>query len=244
MPEVTLPGANDFNEVLWVEPYPDLLFERFSDQPPSLEAKYDHRESISLAFVRALQQLPPRHRAALILRDVIGLPSYEVAQILDSTEQSVARMLERARVGMQSRLPDRATQEPPPLPGSAVENELVARFTNAFEAADVDGIMALLSDDVRFAMPPIPREWRERDGAAPFLAAVCQGHTPRLIATRANGQPAFGIYAPDSSGRVLRAIGILVVTLVGNRICEIIRFDTSVLRFFRLARTRSAGFGS
>lgn len=243
MPEVILPEANDFNEVLWVEPYPDFLLERFVDRPHGPETRYDHLESISLAFVRALQQLPPRHRAALILRDVLGLPIYEVAQILDSTEQSVASKLERARVRMQSRLPDRATQEPPPLPGSAVENELVARFTNAFESGDVDGIVALLSDDVRFAMPPIPREWRERDGAAPFLAAVCQGHTPRLIATRANGQPAFGIYAPDSSGRVLHAIGMLVVTLVGNRICEIIRFDTSVLRYFRLARTRSAGFG-
>ena len=243
MPDASLPEAEDFNSVFWVEPYPDLLFEQFIDQPTGLEARYDHRESISLAFVRALQQLPPRLRAALILRDVLGLPAYEVAQILDSTEQSVSSMLERARVGIQSRLPDRGTHEPPPLPGSAVENELVARFTNAFEAGDVDGIVALLSDDVRFAMPPIPREWRERDGAAPFLAAVCQGLTPRLIATRANGQPAFGIYAPDSTGRVLHAIGILVVTLVGNRICEIVRFDTSALRYFRLARTRSALLG-
>lgn len=238
-----MPEANDFNEVLWVEPYPDLLFERVVDQPPGPEAKYDHREAISLAFVRALQQLPPRQRAALILRDVLGLRTYEVAEILDSTEQSVASMLERASARMRSRLHDRGTQEPPPLPGSAVENELVARFTNAFEAGDVDGMVALLSDDVRFAMRPIPHQWRERDGAAPFLAAVCQGLTPRLIATRANGQPAFGIYVPDLSGRVLHAIGILVVTLAGNRICEIIRFDTNVLRHFRLARTIPAGAG-
>ncbi len=237
MPEIDLPEPTGRGEVLWLEPYPDVDLERLADSAAGPETRYESREAISLAFVTALQLLPPRQRAALILRDVIGFHAREVAQILDSTEESVTGALKRARASLDRRLPSPGEQEPPPPPHSAVEQKLVERFTRTFEAGDVDGLVALLADDVRLAMPPIPLEWQGRDRAGQFLAAVWQGPGRRLVATRANGQPAFGLYMRDPRATILHAIGLLVLTLAGNRICAITRFDTGVLPHFRLART-------
>jgi RNA polymerase sigma-70 factor (ECF subfamily) len=162
MAEIDLPEPTGRGEVLWLEPYPDAQLEGIADSAPGPEARYESREAISLAFVTALQLLPPRQRAALILRDVIGFHAREVAQILDSTEESVTSALKRARASLERRLRSPGEQEPPPAPNSAVEQELVERFTRAFEASDVDGLVALLADDVRLAMPPLPLEWRGR----------------------------------------------------------------------------------
>jgi RNA polymerase sigma-70 factor (ECF subfamily) len=237
MPEIELPDPTGRGEVLWLEPYPDVALEGLADSTPGPEARYESKEAISLAFVTALQLLPPRQRAALILRDVIGFHAREVAQILDSSEESVTSALKRARASLDRRLTSPGEQEPPPPPKSAVEQELVERFTQAFEASDVDGLVALLADDIRLAMPPTPLEWHGRDRAGQFFAAVCQGPGNRLVATRANGQPAFGLYIRDPRARIFHAIGLLVLTLAGNRICAITRFDTSVLAHFRLSRT-------
>jgi len=239
MPEIDLPEPTGRGEVLWLEPYPDARLEALADSRPGPEARYESREAISLAFVTALQLLPPRQRAALILRDVLGFHAREVAQILDATEESVTSALKRARASLDRRLLSPAERQPPPLPHSAMERELVERFTRAFEASDVDGLVALLAEDVRVAMPPIPLEWRGRDRAGHFLAAaiVWRGPGRRLIETRANGQPAFGLYVRDPRARIFHAIGLLVLTLAGNRICAITRFDTSVMPFFRLSRT-------
>jgi RNA polymerase sigma-70 factor (ECF subfamily) len=232
-----LPEPTRLGQVLWLEPYPDIFLDQLLDTAPGPEARFEAREAVSLAFMTALQLLPPRQRAVLILRDVLGFHTREVAQILDSTEESVTSALKRARATLQRRLPGSGEREQPPAPGSATERELVERFTRAFEAKDVHGIVALLTDDVWLTMPPIPLEWQGRDLADRFLTATAIPHLRRrLVATRANGQPAFGIYVRDPRARILHGVGLMVLTLAGNRICVMTRFDTSVMTYFGLPR--------
>jgi RNA polymerase sigma-70 factor (ECF subfamily) len=235
MPEVDLPEPTRIGEVLWLEPYPDVLLEGLADSAPGPEAQYESREAISLAFITALQLLPPRQRAALILRDVLGYHAKEVAQILDATEEAVTSSVKRARATLKLHVPS-GQQERPPLPHSAVEQKLVEQFTQAFEANDVERIVELLTDDAWFSMPPLPFEWQGRDRALQFLSAML-GPGRRLVATRANGQPAFGLYLPDPHAHVLHAMGLLTLTLTGDTIAAITRFDPSVLASFGLPRT-------
>jgi RNA polymerase sigma-70 factor (TIGR02960 family) len=231
------PEPTRLGEVPWLEPYPDLLLQDLPDDAPGPHARYEAREAISLAFVTALQVLPPRQRAALILRDVLGFPTSEVAQILQSSEQSVASAVKRARVTLAHQLPS-GRQEAPPPPDSAAEQRLVARLTRAFEAADVDGIVALLTEDAWLTMPPLPLEYQGRDLAARFLTvAFRRGRQYRLVPTRANGQPAFGVYVLDQHAPVLHANGLFVLTLAGDQISMITRFDTSVMPRFGLPRS-------
>jgi RNA polymerase sigma-70 factor (ECF subfamily) len=164
MPEVNLPEPTRLSEVLWLEPYPDALLEGLADSAPGPEARYETREAVSLAFITALQLLPPRQRATLILQDVLGYHAKEVAQILDATEEAVTSALKRARATLKLHVPS-GQQERPPLPHSAAERELVERFTRAFEAHDVEGVVELLTDDAWFTMPPLPFEWQGRDRA-------------------------------------------------------------------------------
>jgi RNA polymerase sigma-70 factor (TIGR02960 family) len=239
LPEVDPPEPTRLGEVVWLEPYPDVLLEGLADRTPGPEARYEATEAISLAFVTALQLLPPRQRAVLVLRDVLGFRAREVAHILDSTEESVTSALKRARATLQRRLPLSGEGEPPPAPNSAVEQELIQRLTRAYDTGDVDGVVALLTDDVWVTMPPVPLEYQGRELAARFHAAVTfrQGRTYRLVATRANGQPAFGVYVRDPHATLLHANGLLVLTLAGRRICAMTRFDNSVLARFGLPRT-------
>jgi RNA polymerase sigma-70 factor (TIGR02960 family) len=236
-PGLELPEPTRLGEVLWLEPYPDLLLDQLKDAAPGPEARFEAREAVSLAFVTALQLLPPRQRAVLILRDVLGFHAREVAQVLDSTEESVTSALKRARATLQRRLPRSSEREQPAAPGCAAERELVERFTRAFEAKDVPSIVGLLTEDVWLTMPPIPLEWQGRSLADQFLIATAIPHERRrLIATRANGQPAFGIYVRDPRARILHGAGLLVLTLAGDRICAMTRFDASVLAYFGLQR--------
>src|SRR5436190_13778057 len=232
-----LPEPSRLGEVSWLEPYPDVLLEGLADAAPGPEARYEATEAISLAFVTALQLLPPRQRAVLILRDVLGFRASETASILESTEESVTSALKRARATLQHQLP--APEDPPPPPDSAAERELIARLTRAFDSGDVAGVVALLADDVQLRMPPVPLEYQGRELAARFLTVVAfrQGRTYRLVATRANGQPAFGSYVRDPLTGVAHANGLLVLTLAGDRISAITRFDNSVLPRFGLPRT-------
>jgi RNA polymerase sigma-70 factor (TIGR02960 family) len=238
MPDVDPPEPTRLGEVLWLEPYPDVLLEGLADSTPGPETRYETRESISLAFITALQLLPPRQRAALILRDVLGFHAREAAQILDTSEESVTSALKRARTALRQHLPPPGGREPALPADSAAEQELVDRLTRAFENGDVDGIVALLTDDVWLTMPPLPLQYQGRELAARFFKATAfrPGWTSRLIATRANNQPAFGFYVRDPQ-RVSHAIGLLVLTLSGSRICAMTRFDTSVLSRFGLPRT-------
>ena len=236
-PEVPLPEPTRSGEPLWLEPYPDLLLGELPDTAPGPAARYEARESVSLAFVTALQHLPPRQRATLILRDVLGFRAAETAGILGCSLDSVNGSLKRARAGIANHLPP-GGRERSPVPGSARERDVVARFADAFTRGDVDGIVALLTDDAWLSMPPLPFEYQGRATTAHFLWAISFRSGTRefrLIATRANGQPAFGCYlvAP-----IARAHGLIVLTLAGDRITAITRFlDNSVLSRFGLPRT-------
>jgi RNA polymerase sigma-70 factor (TIGR02960 family) len=233
-----LPEPTRLGEAIWLEPYPDALLDDLEGTPPGPESVYETREAISLAFVTAVQVLPPRQRAVLILRDVLGFHAGEVATMLESTEEAVTSALKRARATLDGRLPAPGSREPPPPPHSAAERRLVDRFTEAFESSDIDAVVALLTEDVRLTMPPLPLEYNGREVAARFLTAVSlhRQRRYRMIPTRANGQPAFGVYICDPGSTVFHAIGLLVLTLAGGGISEMARFDTSVLPAFGLPR--------
>ena len=237
MPHQQLPEPTRHGDVPWLEPYPDLFLEGIADSAPGPEARYETQEAVSLAFVTALQLLPPRQRAVLILRDVLGFHAGEVAQMLESSEESVTSALKRARATLQSQ--SKSKRPLPPPPNSDIEREIVERFTQAFEGHDVGAIVAMLTEDVLVTMPPLPIEYQGHVDASRFLQAVFvwQGPPPRLIPTRANGQPAFAIYVRDLRAPVMHAVGLLVLSLSGDRICEMTRFDTGVLDQFRLSRT-------
>ena len=220
----------------WLEPFPDALLEGLADRAPGPEARYETREAISLAFVTALQLLPPRQRSVLILRDVLGFRASEVAAMLESTEESVTSALKRARAAMARRLNPQQQREPAPQAGSPAEQQLVDRLTRAFESGAVQDVVALLTEDVLLSMPPLPLEYQGRELAGRFFTAVWRGRRYRLVATRANGQPAFGVYVRDSQAGVAHANGLLVATLAGPGICALTRFDNSVLPGFGLPR--------
>ena len=238
IPEVEPPEPTRLGEVVWLEPFPDALLEGAIDVPLGPEARYEQSEAISLAFVTALQVLPPRQRAVLILRDVLGYHANEVADMLDSTVESVNSALKRARASLQRRLPPSGEREPPPAPGSPSEQALAAKFVRAYESGDVDALVALLTDDVRVSMPPIPLEYQGRDAVARFYASIFgSGRRFDLVPTRANGQPAFGAYLRAPTGGIRHGTGLLVLTLTGDRICGVTRFDNSVLPWFGLPRS-------
>jgi RNA polymerase sigma-70 factor (TIGR02960 family) len=235
-PGLDLPDPTRLGEVPRLEPYPDALLEGLADSEPGPEARFEATEAISLAFITALQLLPPRQRTALILRDVLGFRASEAAGILDTTEQSVASALKRARATLQRRLPPPGEREPPPPPGSAAERELVGRLTRAYERGAVADLVALLAEDVVLTMPPIPLEYHGRKLVARFLEAAVfrPGTTFRLVAAGANGQPAFGMYIRDPPTMAAQANGVMVFALAGGQISAMTRFDTSVLPLFGL----------
>ena len=238
-PGVELPEPTRLGEVAWLEPYPDVLLEGLADAAPGPEARYEATEAISVAFVTALQLLPPRQRAVLILRDVLGFRASEAANILDCTEESVTSALKRARAALQYRRARPPGREPPP-PDSARERALVQQFTRAYEAGDVDEVVALLTEDAWLIMPPVPLRYQGRELIARFLAATGfrPGLSARLVPTRANGQPAFGLYIRDPHAPVAHASGILVLTLAGSQISAMTGFPgNSALRIFGLPRT-------
>jgi RNA polymerase sigma-70 factor (ECF subfamily) len=235
-PARPLPEPTRRGEPLWLEPYPDLLLGELPDTVPSPEARYEAREAVSLAFLAAIQHLPPMQRAALILRDVLGFRAAEAAGMLEVTEASIKGALQRARAGLARELPP-GWRERAPLPGSAREREVVARFADAYERGDIGAIVALLTDDATLSMPPLPFEYHGRTAVAEFLAAICAPRRSLLIPTRANGQPAFGYYLLDGAAPIARVHGLLVLTLAGGRIAAITRFlDNSVLPRFGLPR--------
>jgi RNA polymerase sigma-70 factor (TIGR02960 family) len=237
VPSVEPPEPTRLGEVVWLEPFPGALLDGVVDVPLGPEARYEQNESISLAFVTALQVLPPRQVAVLILRDVLGFHASEVAVMLDSTVESVNSALKRARASLQRRRQAADGREPPPASGSPAEDAIVARFVRAWESADLDALVALLTDDVFMSMPPMPLEYEGRDVVARFCALLFGGGRRfDLIPARANGQPAFGAYvrAPDG---IRHGTGLYVLTLTGTRICAMTRFDSSVLPSFGLPRS-------
>lgn len=243
LPGVDLPEATRRREVPWLEPCPEEVLQGLADTAPGPDARYEAKEAISLAFVTALQLLPPRQRAALILRDVLGFHTGEVASILESTEESVTSSLKRARATLQREAA--APGQAGLASESAAERELVEQFTRAFEAHDVDGIVALLSNDVLVAMPPIPFEWRGPALAGRLFRAIffSRDTARRLVATRANGQPAFGLYRRDHPSDDYQARGLLVLRVVSKEIRAITAFDKHVLDRFGLPASLPASHG-
>jgi RNA polymerase sigma-70 factor (TIGR02960 family) len=237
IPKVEPPEPTQLGEVVWLEPYPDALLQGVIDVPPDPEAHYEQTESISLAFVTALQTLPPRQLTALILRDVLGFHASEVAEMLDSTVESVNSALKRARASLHRRQPAAAGHERPPAPGSPAEDAIVARFVSAYESADLDALVALLTDDVFVSMPPIPFEYEGRDIVARFCASLFgAGRRFDLVPVRANGQPAFGAYLRAPNG-IRHGTGLIVLALSGDRVRAMTRFETSVFPWFGLPRS-------
>ena len=234
------PEPTRLGEVVWLEPFPAAFLEGAIDVPLGPEARYEQTESISLAFVTALQVLPPRQLAVLILRDVLGFRANEVAEMLDSTTESVNSALKRARAGLQRRQSAAADREPAPAAGSPAEEALVAKFVSAYESGDLDALVTLFTDDVFMSMPPMPLEYEGRDTVARFCALVFRaGRTYDLVPTRANEQPAFGLYV-HAAGGIRHGTGLVVLTLAGDRICAMTRFEKSVLPGFGLPRSLPA----
>jgi RNA polymerase sigma-70 factor (TIGR02960 family) len=232
------PEPTGRTEPVWVEPYPDVLLAELPDRSPGPAARYEARESIELSFIVALQHLPPRQRAALVLGDVLGFRTAEVAELLDTGEASVKGALQRARATLRARLPA-ADRERAPRPDSASERRLVGRFADAAQSGDIDEMVSLLTGDALLTMPPMPLEYQGHEAIAAFLRyrAELRGTPLRLVPTRANGQPAFGCYLPDAQAAIARPYSLLVLTLEGDAIARITWFaDTGVFPHFGLPR--------
>jgi RNA polymerase sigma-70 factor (TIGR02960 family) len=233
------PEPTRFSEPIWLEPYPDVFLDGLEGLALGPDALYEWNESVALALVAALQHLPPRQRAVVVLRDVLGFPNDDVADILGTTELSVKGTLQRARATLRMHLPEPGN-EPAPGPRSPGEREIAGRFAAAVENGDVDTILTLLTEDAWLTMPPEPYEYQGRAAIGRFLVdrAEMRGGNFRLVPTRANRQPAFGCYLPDAHADVARAYGLMVLTLSGDHICAITWFsDRSLMATFGLPRT-------
>jgi len=231
------PEPTRLADPVWVEPYPDVLLDGVPDVAPGPEARYDTKESIELAFVTALQHLPARQRAVLVLRDVLGYRAAEAADMLGTTEASVKGALQRARAALQARLP--AGRDRAPLPDSPSERQLAGRFAAAVEDGDIDAVLTLLTSDAWLTMPPEPYEYQGPAAIAAFLRhrAALRGASLRLVPTRANTQPAFGCYLPCAQTPIARPYGMIVLTLRGDQISAITWFsDSSAFPHFGLPR--------
>lgn len=234
------PDPTRLGEVVWLEPIPDSILDDASGVPLGPEARYERTESISLAFITALQLLPPRQLAVLVLRDVLGFRASEVAMMVDSSVESVNSALKRARAGLQRRRPSNDDRDPAPMAGSPAEEAVVAEFVRAYEASDLTALIALLTQDVFMSMPPMPLEYEGRDAVAGFSALIFRsGREYKLVPTRANGQPAFGLYVTMLGG-VRHGTGLVVIALSGNRISSMTRFESGMLPWFGLPRALSS----
>ena len=239
VPGLQPPAPTGMSDVVWLEPLPDHLMGAASGPDLAVEAS----ESISLAFITALQRLPPRQVAVLVLRDVLAFRAAEVAAILETTVESVNSLLKRARAGLASLRAETPTREPAPAPGSPDEVAITARFVRAYESANITALVELFTEDVFLSMPPMPLEYEGRDLVGQFCAMFFDsGRTYRLVPSRANGQPAFGLYIRGADG-LFHATGLMVLSLTADRICAMTRFETSVMPGFGLPRTLATDAG-
>ena len=239
-PRMTVPAdaylePNAASDVMWLEPYPDLLLEQVADTAPGPDVRFEAHEAISLAFVAALQLLSPLQRAVLVLRDVLGFRTRQVAVMLGTNDESVSSALKHARANLQARLPPPA--DPAPRPNSPAEQAITERLAAAYEAGDVEALVSLLTDDVVMTAPLAEGKYVGPAKAARVLEAIfAHNRSYRLVPTRANGQPAFGVYVQDPATGVIHAHGMLVLTLAGERVRAMTRFDNSVIARFGLPR--------
>jgi RNA polymerase sigma-70 factor, ECF subfamily len=229
------PLAAPIGEPVWLEPFPDALLPggdlTGTADAPLADAALAERQNVGFAFLQALQRLPPTQRAALLLKDVVGSSSVEVAELLGTTAAAVNSMLQRAR--------ETLGHAPPPEPPDEAELEVVGAYVRAFESANVDSLITLLRDDVRVSMPPIPSWFSGIEAVGAFFRETVlpprAAHEFRGVPTRANGQPAVGIYERGPDGQpVLR--GVHVFAIADGRIADLVAFmDPGALRFFELS---------
>jgi RNA polymerase sigma-70 factor (ECF subfamily) len=228
------PTPSRLGDVLWLQPYPDVLLEGLPDRAPGPETRYESREAISLAFVTAVQLLPPNQRAVLLLRDVLGYRAREAAELLGLTEDAVTSALKRARATMEAS----RTSHPSPV-GGPEDRALLEHFVDAFTAGDIDALVALMTDDVWVRMPPLPFEYHGTEAVHRFFTATGAHlrRIARMLPVGANGQPAWGEYVRDSTTGRLHVAGILVLGLAGNAISDITHFEAAFAPSFGLPRT-------
>jgi RNA polymerase sigma-70 factor (ECF subfamily) len=227
------PGGQASGEPVWITPYPDdvLGVEQAAASP---ESRYEQRESIELAFIAALQHLPANQRAALILRDVLGFRAREVADALETTTTAVNSALQHARKTVQARIPEQSQQATLRAVGDERLRAIVAEYTAALEAGDVDAILSMLAEDASWSMPPHPEWYQGHEAIAEFFKAGPATVQWRHIRTSANGQIAVGCYLRDPQTGVYRGAVIDVLTLRGTQIAAVTAFIDSTL-FTRFA---------
>ncbi|GCE22112.1 RNA polymerase subunit sigma-70 [Dictyobacter kobayashii] len=218
MSDPARPVAPRSDEVLWLEPFPDSWLTEATENP---EARYTRQESVSLAFLTALQLLPPRQRAILLLSDVLDWRAVEIAQLLEISVSAVNSALHRARVTLEKNYHSEQRELPQVSHADTATNMLLARYLQAWETDDVDGLVTLLKEDATLSMPPVPSWYQGREAIRTMLLAVLfpSGVQKRwrLFPTRANSQPAFAVYRADEATKSYRAFALQVVTLDGSR---------------------------
>jgi len=221
-------------ESVWIEPYPDERLD-LEDSYAAPDARYDARESVELAFVAALQHLPPNQRAVLIMREVLGFSAAEVASTLETTVASVNSALQRARKTIDDKLPDRSQQTTLRALGDERVRALVERYVDAWERGDVAGVVAMLSEEATFSMPPNVAWFRGRSAIETFLPTGPLSRPRRFLPVRANGQLAFGTYIWEPELGYFRPNAIHLIDLDGDRIRDITAFlDRAVFPEFGL----------
>ncbi|HEX6761108.1 MAG TPA: RNA polymerase subunit sigma-70 [Propionibacteriaceae bacterium] len=212
------------DEIRWLQPYPDTLLEGIPDAAPGPGARYSQTEAIALAFIAGLQRMPPRQAATVLLRDVLGFGTEEVAAMLKTSQTAIKGTLQRGRAALQG---SRSNTDRPPPPKSAEERDLARRFAEAYVAADIAGVLRLLTDDAWLSMPPAPHQYRGPDAIRSFLQASFDFRGERgvhLIPGRANNQPSFASYLSDQQKGIARQAGLFVLTLTDRHIKAITRF--------------------
>jgi len=224
-PFVQMPEGGPATEIAWLEPYPDAALEGIADTAPGPDARYEMREAVQLAFVAAIQHLPPRQRAVLLLHDVLGWSATETGRLLDASVASVNSALQRARATLEKRLPA-GRQSNQPVPDDR-QRALLERYVRAWESADVNSFVALLREDAVLSMPPW-REWyRGLEAIRAFFVWAWRpgGHGPfRLVPIAANGQPGFAFYSRGGNGQEWRAHSIHLLMLRDTSIASLTFF--------------------
>ncbi|MEV2237235.1 sigma-70 family RNA polymerase sigma factor [Micromonospora sp. NPDC049891] len=222
LPADLRPDPAPMTEVAWLEPYPDRLMAWADHLGPA--ARVVARESVELAFVAALQHLSPRQRAVLLLRDVLDYPAREVAELLDTSVVAINSALRRARAVLAGLLPDRTQQRTLATIGDPAQRELARRYAAAWETGDVETLVAMLTDEARYSMPPQRVWYQGRDAIRGFLVEAVLAHRWRFLPAWANGQLAFGTYLWDDTRGSYRPAGLDLLALDGDRITEVVSF--------------------
>ena len=218
------PDPTQRDEITWLQPYPDTLLDGIADAAPGPEARYSQTEAIELAFVAGLQRMPPRQAATVLLRDVLGFGTDEVAAMLKTSQTAMKGTLQRGRAALETA---RDTSDRPPRPRSAEERDLARRFADAYVAADIDGVLTLLTDDAWLSMPPAPHQYHGLPAIRSFLEASFdfRGERRRTSSpvARTISRPLAAI-SRDREDPIARPAGVFVLSLAGDRIAALTRF--------------------